>query len=206
MTQNKYYIGLTGGIASGKSTASRYIKLKGYEVIDFDEIGHSIYNDEETIIEVRNAFGSKVFTNNKIDRKKLSKVVFSDKKKLEILNKITHARIYDIATEKSKSIDEKIVFFDIPLLFETKNEFKKFYSSIDEIWVISTTLNNQITRLMIRDSISIDEAKKRIKAQMNLKLKERMGDVVFYNNTDEYDLYNDLDIELKNLEKRVLYE
>lgn len=206
MTQNKYYIGLTGGIASGKSTASRYIKLKGYEVIDFDEIGHSIYNDEETIIEVRNAFGSKVFTNNKIDRKKLSKMVFSDKKKLETLNKITHSRIYDIATEKSKSVDEKIVFFDIPLLFETKNEFKKFYSNIDEIWVISTTLNNQITRLMIRDSISIDEAKKRIKAQMNLKLKERMGDVVFYNNTDEYDLYNDLDIELKNLEKRVLYE
>ncbi len=206
MTQNKYYIGLTGGIASGKSTASRYIKLKGYEVIDFDEIGHRIYDDEGTIIEVKNAFGSKVFTNNKIDRKKLGKVVFSDKKKLEILNKITHARIYEIAYEKSKSIDEKIVFFDIPLLFETKNEFKEFYRNIDEIWVISTTLNNQITRLMIRDSISIDEAKKRIKAQMNLKLKERMGDVVFYNNTDEYDLYNDLDIELKNLEKRVLYE
>lgn len=205
MTQNKpYLVGLTGGIASGKSTAINYIQMRGYEVIDFDKISHDILNSKEISEKLIKEFGKKIVSNNKIDRKKLSNIVFSDKSSLIKLNEITHKIIFDKANEEIQHKNkEKIIFLDIPLLFETKKTFKNFYSQIDEIWVISSNERVQTTRLMIRDKIDIEEATNKIKAQMNLKIKERMGDVIFYNNSDIYSLYEDLRIELNNLEKRV---
>lgn len=210
MKQNKTYIvAVTGGIATGKSTAINYIKLRGYKVIDFDEISHEVLNNKIVINELVNAFGKSILENEKINRKKLGSYVFSDKVKLETLNTITHNRIYNKASKQIQENEkENILFLDIPLLYETKVKFEEFYKVVDEVWVISSNPRVQATRLMIRDKINIDIANKKIKSQMNLRLKERLGNVIFYNNSDIYALYEDLRIELFNLEKRVkgLYE
>lgn len=205
MTQNKTYIvALTGGIATGKSTAINYIKMRGYTVIDFDKISHEVLNTKVVINELVSAFGKIILDDGKIERKKLGEIVFNDKNALKTLNHITHTRIYNRAKmliEDNKN--EKILFLDIPLLFETRLKFEDFYNQVDEIWVVSSNNRVQATRLMIRDKIDINEANKKMNSQMKLRIKEKMGDVIFYNNSDIYALYEDLRIELFNLEKRV---
>lgn len=205
MKQNKpYLVAVTGGIATGKSTTINYIKLRGYSVIDFDFLAHQILEDEIVIKELVNIFGNNIITNNKIDRKKLASIVFNNKTALDKLNLILHPKIYskgDLEIEKYSS--DRIIFLDIPLLFETKNTYKNFYSKINETWVVTCNKRVQITRLMIRDKITREDAEKKIESQLTLKLKEKLGDIIFYNNSDIYTLYDDLRIELMNLEKRV---
>ena len=124
--------------------------------------------------------------------------------KLSSLNNISHPKIYEIASNQINSFkEEDIIFLDIPLLFETRNNFSEFYEQIDEVWVISSRETVQTSRLMIRDKISIEEAQNKIKSQMSLKVKERLADEVIYNNSDIYALYEEIRIELNNLGKRV---
>lgn len=205
MKRNKpYLVAVTGGIATGKSTALNYIKLRGYCVIDFDLIGHDLLKDNLVISLLVHNFGESIYLDKKIDRKTLGFLVFSDRDKLNVLNEIMHPRIYERAIEIIKSNeDEKIVFLDIPLLFETRNKFAEFYNKVSEIWVVSSREEVQISRLMIRDKISLEDAQNKIKSQMSLKVKERMADEVIYNNSDIYELYDEVRIELNNLEKRV---
>lgn len=200
-----YTVAITGGISTGKSTALNYIKMRGYEVIEFDLIGHFILKDNFVINQLVQNFGNNILSEDgEIDRRALGKLVFSNKEKLNILNQITHGKIYELAQEKINLLkDEKIIFLDIPLLFETKNNFVDFYKGIDEIWVVSSREAVQITRLMIRDKITLEEAQNKIRSQMNLKVKERLADQVLYNNSDVYELYDEIRIELNNLEKRV---
>lgn len=209
MKQSKsYLVAVTGGISTGKSTALNYIKMRGYEVIEFDLIGHEVLNDSLVIKQLVQNFGSKILNEDEsVNRKTLGRIVFSDKEKLNILNRITHSKIYEIAMEKIVSLkEERILFLDIPLLFETKNTFREFYSKVDEIWVISSREAVQISRLMIRDKITLEEAQNKIKSQMSLKVKERLADEVIYNNSDVYALYDEVRIELNNLEKRVSFK
>lgn len=206
MTQNKpYIVGVTGGIATGKSTSTNYIKMRGYEVIDFDKIAHDILDDKMTIKQLVNIFGDKILNeNNEIDRKKLGSIAFKNKVDLEALNNIMHPKIYQKAKEEIQRFsDEKILFLDIPLLFETKNKFEEFYKLVDEFWLINSREETQISRLMIRDKISVDEAKEKIRLQMPLKVKSKLSNVVIYNNNDIYALYDEIRIELSNLERRV---
>lgn len=205
MTQNKSYIvAVTGSIGTGKSTTTNYIKMRGYEVVDFDVIAHNIIEEKHVLDKIKKSFEGRIFDGNILNKKKLASIVFEDKEKLNTLNEITHPYIY----EKAKStiddlLEERIIFLDIPLLYETKNKFPDFYKIIDEVWVITSNQRVQTTRLMIRDRLTMDEASKKIKSQMNIRIKEKMGDVVIYNNSDMYSLYEDIRIELINLEKRV---
>lgn len=206
MTQNRpYIVGVTGGIATGKSTSTNYIRMRGYEVIDFDKIAHDILDDKMTVKQLVNTFGEKILgEENKIDRKKLGSIVFKNKVDLETLNNVMHPKIYQKTEDEIEELSgEKILFLDIPLLFETKNKFEDFYELVDEIWLINSREETQISRLMIRDKISVDEAKEKIRLQMPLKVKSKLSDVVIYNNSDIYGLYDEIRIELSNLERRV---
>lgn len=206
MIQNKpYIVGVTGGIATGKSTATNYIKMRGYEVVDFDKIAHDILDDKLTKSQIISTFGEEILDENEnIDRKKLGALVFNNRKNLEKLNNITHPKIYEKGREKIKTLlDERIIFLDIPLLFETKNIFEDFYENVDEIWLINSKGEAQTSRLMIRDKLSVDEAKERIRLQMPMKVKSKLSDVVIYNNSDIYALYDEIRIVLNNLERRV---
>lgn len=191
-------IGLTGGIASGKSTVSNYLKELGAIVIDADIVAREIVEKGQPALkEIVEFFGEEVLLNDgTLNRKYLGSIVFSDPQKLQVLNKITHKRIIENIEEKIKYyryLDKnKVIFIDAALLIEMK-----MYLLTDEIWLVSTSKEIQLKRLMLRDNLSSDEAMKRINSQMSLEQKEEIADVIIDNSKDyDYlkeqveDLYN----------------
>ncbi len=186
MTQNKrILIGLTGGIGTGKSTVSNYLKSKGYEVIDFDLLSREVYlKGYEAYNEILKVFGESVLSENgEIDRKKLGEIVFSDERLLSKLNAISHNAIYRRAEEMTESLsdDAEIVFLDVPLLFETKEYFSKYGLNLNEVWLVYADRNTQIDRIMTRDGFSREEAERRIDSQMDIEEKLSLADRVIEN-------------------------
>ena len=163
-----YVIGLTGGIACGKTNLSDALRKEGVPVIDADEISRSLTAPGgEALPMIREAFGEKVFDGELLNRKALGALVFSDPKALKTLNDITHPLIF----EKMKREMEKhpgAVVLDVPLLFETGMD-----QWCDEIWCAYIPQKEQIKRLMERDHLSRADALKRIHAQMPTLQKAR---------------------------------
>jgi len=178
-------IGLTGGIASGKSTVTALLKEKGAAIIDADKIAREIMSKGEPAwFEVLNYFGDEILNNDRsdIDRKKLAHIVFSDKAKLEVLNNITHPKIIEEIkrqVEEYKKAGKKIIVIDAALLIETGLD-----KIADEVWVVAANEDIQLQRLMAREKdITKDEALKRIKSQMPLAEKLKFADRVIDNNS-----------------------
>ena len=178
-------IGLTGGIASGKSTVTALLKEKGAVIIDADKIAREIMSKGEPAwFEVLNYFGDEILNNDRsdIDRKKLAHIVFSDKAKLEVLNNITHPKIIEEIkrqVEEYKKAGKKIIVIDAALLIETGLD-----KIADEVWVVAANEDIQLQRLMAREKdITKDEALKRIKSQMPLAEKLKFADRVIDNNS-----------------------
>lgn len=179
MKQNKCTIvGLTGGIASGKSTVSNILMKKGYDLIDADliarevvEVGAPAY--DKIVEEFSNEI---LFDDKNINRKKLGEIIFNDEKLRKKLNSITHHFILESIKNKliEKCKEENIVFLDIPLLFEEYDLWKEYDIQFDEIILVYLNETNQIKRLQKRDNISKDEALSRIKSQLSMdeKLKK----------------------------------
>ncbi|MFY9120118.1 MAG: dephospho-CoA kinase [Syntrophomonadaceae bacterium] len=175
-------IGLTGGIASGKSTVSRALRELGAIVIDADEVAHTIMEPGkpawEDIIE---HFGSGVLNADQtIDREKLGAIVFNNPERLQVLNQITHPRVGEqfkqIITTLRAEKSDAVLFMEVPLLYETHME-----RICDEVWVVWVDEETQIQRLMKRDGLSREDALKRIDAQMSLDEKARRADFVIDN-------------------------
>ncbi|MDI9480528.1 MAG: dephospho-CoA kinase [Bacillota bacterium] len=175
-------IGLTGGIASGKSTVSRALRELGAIVIDADEVAHTIMEPGkpawEDIIE---HFGSGVlYADQTIDREKLGAIVFNNPERLQVLNQITHPRVGEqfkqIITTLRAEKSDAVLFIEVPLLYETHME-----RICDEVWVVWVDEETQIQRLMKRDGLSREDALKRIDAQMSLDEKARRADFVIDN-------------------------
>jgi len=178
-------IGLTGGIASGKSTVTALLKEKGAAIIDADKIAREIMSKGEPAwFEVLNYFGDEILNDDRsdIDRKKLAHIVFSDKAKLEVLNNITHPKIIEEIkrqVEEYKKAGKKIIVIDAALLIETGLD-----KIADEVWVVAANEDIQLQRLMAREKdITKDEALKRIKSQMPLAEKLKFADRVIDNNS-----------------------
>lgn len=184
-------IGLTGGIASGKSTSANYIKSKGYKVIDCDKIAHDVLLLESTITKLVEEFGECILIDNKIDRASLGNVVFNDKDKLNTLNNILHPLVY---CEVKKEITNDIVFIDCPLLFETN-----FINLCDKTLVIYVDLDTQVKRLIKRNNLTEKEALKRIELQMSLDIKKSKSDYSIDNTTSIECLQSDIDKFLNTL-------
>ena len=113
-------LGLTGGIACGKTTISNIFKQLGVKVIDADKVAREVIELPEIVNQIKKNYGDEVFINGKLDRKKLREIIFNDKEKIMKLNSIIHPKVIDIFKEeynKNKFSDE-IIVFDIPLLFE----------------------------------------------------------------------------------------
>lgn len=178
-------IGLTGGIASGKSTVSNYLKQLGAIVIDADIVSREIVGKGQPALkEIVEIFGRKVLQRDgTLNRKHLGSIVFSDPQKLQVLNKITHNRIIKNIEEKIKYYrdigDFKAIFIDAALLIEMK-----MYFLTDEIWLVTISKETQLKRLMLRDDLSFDEAMNRINSQMSLKQKKDISDVIIDNSKD----------------------
>lgn len=188
-------IGLTGGIASGKSTVTALLKEKGAVIIDADKIAREIMSKGEPAwFEVLNYFGDEILNDDRsdIDRKKLASIVFSDKAKLEALNNITHPKIIEEIkkqVEEYKKAGKKIIVIDAALLIEAGLD-----KIVDEVWVVAANEDIQLQRLMAREKdITKDEAVKRIKSQMPLAEKLKFADRVIDNNSSIEETKNQVD-------------
>lgn len=199
MMQSKR-IGITGGIATGKSTVTRYLKEKGFTVIDADQITHELYDHSVSFKDkIVAEFGDEIVMDGKIDRKGLGAVVFKDETRKKALEEIAHPLIFGKIIEKILAAEknEKIVFIDIPLLFEVKEEFRKILK-LDKIWLVFTTEDLQLKRLMERNNLSKEEAVLRINSQLPLNKKIELSDVILYNIKNVNFLYEQIDNELRD--------
>lgn len=185
-------IGLTGSIASGKSTVSNRLKSMGYQVIDCDQINHEILKkDNIGYTLVVKAFGNDILNSDlEINRKALGNLIFSNKDLKEKLNNILHPLIKDIVKKEIDGSSEKLIFLDCPLLFETD-----FHKLCDYTIVVYVNLDTQIQRLMQRDNITFPDALKKIYAQMPLDEKLTLADFV----VDNCHALADLDWQIKQL-------
>ena len=174
-------IGLTGGIASGKSTISAMFTDMGMTVIDADiearlavEPGEKAYND------IVSQFGTDILDDDTtINRPKLGEIIFNNEEKRLLLNSIVHPAVRERMAQKRKqaeAADEKAVVLDIPLLFESK-----LTELVEKIIVVYVDEQTQLERLMKRNGFSEEEASARIKSQMPLKDKVSLADAVIDN-------------------------
>jgi dephospho-CoA kinase len=174
------WIGLTGGIGSGKSTVAQYLRQRGYQVIDADQLAHRALNPgTNTFQEIVEIFGKGILSKDgTVDRKKLGSMVFKDPTKLARLEFIVHPFVQLEAERERKKLatSQEFAFYDVPLLFEKKLE-KKF----DQIWVVALDPETQISRLKKRNSWSEEEIQSRISAQLPLSEKVARADVVIRN-------------------------
>ncbi|WP_054693251.1 dephospho-CoA kinase [Syntrophomonas palmitatica] len=177
-----YIIGLTGGIASGKSTITIALRELGAEIINADEISHRIIEpDQPAWQDIAASFGKEVLNEDlSINRAALGAIVFSDPARLQELNHITHPRVMERLRFELDAIRQKnpdaIVVMEIPLLYETHMD-----RLCNEVWVVWVDRETQIKRLMNRDQINYEDAVKRIDSQMPLDEKAARADRVIDN-------------------------
>ncbi len=191
---NPIIIGLTGGIASGKSTASGYfIELK-IPVIDSDLIVKKLWeSNHEMMNKVETYFGFKI--KNYEDRKKLSHLIFQDMEKREALNKIVHPYVYEAIEEiKKRYQNNKIIVIDMPLLIEVG-----YQKLCDYVVVVYVNQETQIERLMERDQIDRTEALTRIRSQLLLEEKIKHADYILDNNDSKGNLYEQINVFLRGI-------
>ncbi|MDD9322717.1 dephospho-CoA kinase [Pediococcus acidilactici] len=167
-------LGLTGGIAMGKSTISNFLRDKGIPIVDADEIAHAVLEFKAVKVQLVKAFGTPILNEQKqVDRKQLGKIVFGESKKLGELNQIVQPVIRQEIIRQLKSFTtESVVVLDAPVLFEQGYE-----TLVDCIMVVSTTPAEQLRRLMERDHLTREDAQKRIDAQMAIEIKQKKADV-----------------------------
>src|SRR5690606_22848924 len=153
-------LGLTGGIATGKSTVSNLFKENGIPVVDADVGAREVVKaGTESVKLIEVVFGQQVISSGQLDRKALGKIVFDNPKELEKLNRILGDLIAEwIHDEKERYIDEKhpLVVLDIPLLFESG-----YQEVVDRVMVVATTPDVQLQRLMERDQIDEQTARQK---------------------------------------------
>lgn len=172
-------IGLTGGIASGKSTVSNFLKELGASVFDADEVSRNVLKKgAEGFEKVIELLGTNILLEDgSIDRQKVANIVFNDKEALKKLEKIVHEFVWMKAQEFIiKHKNENKIVLDVPLLIETK-----WYKEVDEIWVVSVPVEEQIKRAVARNNMSIKDVKARIESQMSLEDKLIYADRVIEN-------------------------
>ncbi|MDR3241747.1 MAG: dephospho-CoA kinase [Lactobacillaceae bacterium] len=174
-------LGLTGGIATGKSTVANYFRELGITVIDADQIARKVVEPGmPALVDIKNEFGPDILLpNGELDRQKLGQIVFSDPAKLNMLNHFTHPRVHTMMQELSEEAQKqgaKAIVYEVPLLLETGNAM-----GAEKIIVVTVPPAMQLQRLMERDGLSQDGANKRINAQMPMSKKEELADYVISN-------------------------
>lgn len=173
-------IGITGGIASGKSTVSNYLRSHHYEVVDCDLLTREAYVD--CFENIQESF-SDCIENGEINRQKLGAVVFQNSQKRKELEAIIHPYCRQRMTNAIKNKQGGLLFLDIPLLFEAKMD-----DLCDEIWLVYVDYKTQLERLCARNQYSEQEAKVRIGAQISLEKKRAWADFVLENNSSQESL------------------
>lgn len=187
-----FKIGLTGGIASGKSTVLTYFKDKGIPYIDADIVAREVVEPgTEGLEAIVDAFGSNVLHDDgTLNREVLGAIVFHNEEKRRQLNdclkEYIRNRILEL-TSQYESVNTPALIYDIPLLIEGE-----WYTMMDEVWLVYVNEMTQIERLMSRNGYSKEDALARIKSQMRLDDKRSYADVIIDNNGTPRDLTKQL--------------
>nr|WP_320146073.1 dephospho-CoA kinase [uncultured Anaeromusa sp.] len=179
------WIGLTGGIGSGKSFVASLLKKMGATIIDADHLAREVVKPGTPGYRaVATAFGAGIILpSGEFDRRKLGAIVFADDSARKKLENILHPRILARAAEEAQAAAAKgelAVVFDVPLLFETGWQVR-----MDEVWVVFVAEKVQLERLCARDGMTADEGKHRISLQGDLSEKAAQADVCIDNNGTE---------------------
>lgn len=171
-------IGLTGGIASGKSTVSNFFKELGVKVIDADIVAREISERKATIDEICNIFGRDILDENgRIVREKLRERVFQDRELVQKLNSIIHPQVIEYFKERrERNRRDELLIFDIPLLYEAKMD-----TLCDKVIVVGLDKKKQIERVVQRDGSSEEVAKNIVANQMPLEDKIKRANFVIMN-------------------------
>lgn len=175
-------VGLTGGIACGKSTVGRMFIRHGAHLIDFDQLAHNVEKPGQPAWEkIVQYFGESILLPDKnIDRYKLAQIVFADSLKLKTLNAIVHPYVsneWKTLMEKTEKKEKNaIILSDVPLLFE-----EKMQHLFDLTLLVLISPAQQIQRLIARNGLSRDEARSRLMNQMPIGEKARLADIVIDN-------------------------
>ncbi|MGM7702295.1 dephospho-CoA kinase [Pseudalkalibacillus sp. Hm43] len=174
-------VGLTGGIASGKSTVSGMIQSLDIPVVDADQIARQVVLPGEKAYEdIVAAFGEEILDENRtLDRKKLGAIIFNDEEKRKTLNGIVHPAVRkEMMAQKDEHLKHhKDVVLDIPLLFESK-----LTHLVDKTLLVFVSSDTQLQRLVERDQSTVEEARSRIGSQIPLDDKRQWADEIIDNN------------------------
>ncbi|HDJ1360487.1 TPA: dephospho-CoA kinase [Staphylococcus aureus] len=185
-------IGLTGGIASGKSTVSELLSVFGFKVVDADKAAReAVKKGSKGLAQVREVFGDEAIDENgEMNRRYMGDLVFNHPEKRLELNAIIHPIVRDIMEEEKQEYLKQgyNVIMDIPLLFENELE-----NTVDEVWVVYTSESIQMDRLMQRNNLSLEDSKARVYSQISIDKKSRMADHVIDNLGDKLELKQNLE-------------
>lgn len=197
----KRIIGLTGSIATGKSTVAKLFMDEGIYVIDSDILAKHATEQKHVIEEIVEAFGSECLDEHgKLDRAYVAEEIFSDKDKQKQLNAIVHPYVKEHITQMLDRRKNELVVVDVPLMYETD-----FHEMMDEIIVVYATEEQEIDRLMHRNNLSHERALARIHAQMPIDEKVKLAHYVLDNSGTKMELYANFRKILREL-KEHLYD
>ena len=172
-------IGITGGLATGKTTMADMFAAKGGVKIDADEIAHHILEKDDSVKgKVVELFGDDILEGGEVDRRKLAGKVFFSREKLDVLCRIMHPAIIQAIKERTKKFADRTVIVDAPLLIEAG-----LHEYVDIVIVVVSTEDVQIKRAMDR-GITEEEARRIMNSQMSLSEKEKFADYIIDNETD----------------------
>lgn len=194
-------IGITGGIASGKSTVTEFLRQQGYQVIDADQVVHELQEPGGRLYQaLLSTFGSAILQEDgRLDRPKLGAMIFGNPELLAQSSQLQNEIIREeLAHRRDLLAETEAVFFmDLPLLFEL--EYDNWF---DQIWLVDVTEETQLSRLMARNTFSREEAEKRIAAQLSLQEKRKRANVLIENNGSLEGTRQQIRDALQKLERR----
>ena len=194
-------IGLTGGIASGKSTVTSYLREKGYAVIDADRVVHDLQAQGGELYQALvEHFGTEILLDTgDLNRPALAERIFSSQNEIAWSNQVQGEMIRKaLARERDRLVEtEDLFFMDIPLLIE-----QGYLDWFDQVWLVYVTEHTQLERLMERNALTEDQVRDRLAAQMSLEEKKALVDLVIDNNSKRDHLYQQIDRALEQIERR----
>ena len=180
MSEFKNAIVITGVIGSGKSTVVNLLRVYGFSIIDADEIAHRVL--DESIDEIKSEFGNEFIKDNKVDRKSLGSLVFSDSKAKKKLENILHPLIKEqIFAEASKLESSNYPYFiDLPLYFEKSPVYDEFQS----VCVVYAPEQICLKRIIERNNLDFNEARLRLESQISIEKKREIATYIIDNSSD----------------------
>ena len=194
------HIGLTGGIGSGKTTVSKILVKNGIPVYDSDSNAKLIMNSSNQIKKlIINHFGKLSYTNNKLNNKYISKIIFNNPVEMNKINSLIHPFVYDNFNKWKNNFSSKYVIFESAIIFET-GSYQKFDFNI----IVLSDLEKRIKRVKERDFLSEDDVLSRIKSQWIDDKKIRFADYVIKNNKSFKFLENNVLMMIDTLNKKFI--